>query len=96
MYKKVEGETETVLFVPEGYVAWEIRDSTFLSWIGSGRGTTSPVSRAAGFSDRDGVTGWRYWGNDEWKEGDISLTCVEEDDGAGTSDSDENVNETTI
>ena len=61
-----------------------------------GRGTTSPSSRAAGFSDRIGVTGWRYWGNDEWKEGDISLTCVEEDDGAGTSDSDENVNETTI
>ena len=28
VYKKVEGEIETVLFVPEGYVSWEISDST--------------------------------------------------------------------
>ena len=98
MYKKVEGEMETLLFVPEGHIAWEISDSTSktFSWIIGGRGTTSPTSRAAGSSDRFGVTGWQYYDNDEWKEGDINLTCVEEDDVAGTSDSDKNVNETKI
>ena len=80
VYKKVEGETERILFVQEGNVEWEISDSTSgtFTWIKSGRGTTSPASRAAGSSDRFGVTGWQYYDNDEWKEGDINLTCVEE------------------
>ena len=63
MYKKVEGETERILFVQEGNVEWEISDSTSgtFTWIIGGRGTTSPASRAAGFSDRFGVTGWQYY-----------------------------------
>ena len=80
MYKKVDGETERVLLVPEGYVNWQINESTSSasSFIESGRGTNSPASSEAGVSDRMGVTRWRYDDNGRFKEGDISVSCIQE------------------
>ena len=81
MYKKVDGETERVLFVPEGYVNWQIKESTSstgYSLIGSGRGTNSPTSSEAGASDSFGFTRWQYYGNGKFKEGDISVSCIQE------------------
>ena len=81
VYKKVDGETERVLFVPEGYVNWQIKESTSstgYSLIGSGRGTNSPGSSEAGASDRFGWTRWHYDNNGKLKEGDISVSCIQE------------------
>ena len=92
MYKKVDGktsflsfflpggETERVLFVPEGVVSWGISDSTSSTdnFIASGRGTNSPASSEAGASERMGVTRWRYVDNGKFKEGDISVFCIQE------------------
>ena len=94
MYKKVDGETsflsfflldgetERVLFVPEGVVNWVITESTSSTsgFIASGRGTNSPASSEAGGSDRFGWTRWRYDdnGNYKLKEGDISVSCIQE------------------
>ena len=81
MYKKVEGETERVLFVPEGYVNWQIKESTSsaIHFIRSGRGTNSPASSESGASHRIGLTSWYYVDiNGYLKEGDISLSCIQE------------------
>ena len=80
MYKKVDGETERVLLVPEGYVNWQIKDSTsFSSFIESGRGTNSPASSEAGSNDSFGFTRWQYYYvNGKSKEGDISVSCIQE------------------
>ena len=80
MYKKVEGETERVLFVPEGYVNWQIKESTSstIHFIRSGRGTNSPASSEAGGNEKFGVTRWQYYGNGKFKEGDISVSCIQE------------------
>ena len=80
MYKKVDGETGRVLFVPEGYANWQIKESTSSTsnFILSGRGTNSPASSEAGASDRMGLTRWRYDDNGIMKEGDISVSCVQE------------------
>ena len=92
MYKKVDeetsflsfflpdGETERVLFVPEGVVNWVITESTSSTsgFIASGRGTNSPASIEAGASDRFGVTRWRYDNDGKLKEGDISVSCIQE------------------
>jgi len=90
VYKKVDGETsflsfflpdretERVLFV--GWFNWVITDSTSSTnnFIASGRGTNSPASSEAGASDRFGVTRWRYDDNGNFKEGDISVSCIQE------------------
>ena len=92
MYKKVDGETsflsfvlpdgetERVLFVPEGVVNWVITESTSSTndFIESGRGTNSPASIDAGANDRLGVTRWHFNDNGEFKEGDISVSCIQE------------------
>ena len=80
MYKKVDGETERVLFVPEGYVNWQIKESTSSTsnFILSGRGTNSPASSEAGGNDSFGFTRWQYYGNGKFKEGDISVSCIQE------------------
>ena len=92
MYKKVDeensflsfflpgGETERVLFISKGGVNWAIGESTSSTsgFIGSGRGTNSPASSEAGASDRMGLTRWRYDDNGIMKEGDISVSCVQE------------------
>ena len=79
MYKRVGGERERFLFVPEGKVGWGISSSTTRAdyWIMSGRATSSP-SNEAGPSVRFGVTSWRYYNGEEWKEGEIDVTCIEE------------------
>ena len=92
MYKKVDGETyflsfflpdgetERVLFVPEGVVNWVITESTSSTnhFIESGRGTNSPTSVEAGASDRFGWTRWHYDDDGKPKEGDISVSCIQE------------------
>ena len=81
MYKKVDGETERVLLVPEGYVNWQINESTSSasSFIESGRGTNSPASSEAGGNDSFGFTRWQYYyRNGKLKEGDISVSCIQE------------------
>ena len=79
MYKRVGGESERFLFVHEVGVAWQISSSTTttIAFIASGRATSSP-SNEAGPSDRFGVTSWRFWNDEEWKEGEIDVTCIEE------------------
>ena len=83
MYKKVDGETERVLFIPKGFVSWVIKECTRWCipwWIGSGRGTSSPASSDAGASDRMGVTKWQYYERYPYifQEADISVSCIEE------------------
>jgi len=79
VYKLVGGESERFLFVREGYSDWSITSSTTskADWIASGRATSSP-SNEAGPSARFGYTSWRYWDGEEWKEGEIDVTCIEE------------------
>ena len=79
MYKMVSGKRERFLFVQERKVEWHITSSTTSkgTFIYSGRATSSP-SNEAGPSDRFGVTSWRYWDGEEWKEGEIDVTCIEE------------------
>merc|ERR1712013_356110 len=77
VYKKGSGSTELFLRVPEGKSAWAITPSTTSSsaWLQSGRATNSPTSPHAGASGRFGVSRWRYYDGDSWKEGDISFFC---------------------
>ena len=79
MYKLVGGERERFLLVHEGGVNWHIAPSTTTTsgYIFSGRATSSP-SNEAGPSDRFGFTSWRYYNGEEWKEGEIDVTCIEE------------------
>ena len=83
MYKKVDGETERFLFVPERWANWAIKESadstSFSYFIESGRGTNSPASSESGASHRIGLTSWYYVDiNGYLKEGDISLSCIQE------------------
>jgi len=88
VYKKVDGDTERVLFVREGTCNWVISESTSsaASSIISGRATNSPASSDAGPSHRGRVTRWQYSRrgfvqspcNGCWEEGDISVTCLDQ------------------
>ena len=77
VFKKVGGESR-FLQVDKWTHNWTIRTSTTggPAWIQSGRATNSPASPEAGASVREGVTRWRYFDGNSWKEGDIGVTCL--------------------
>jgi len=78
VFKKEDGGIERVLFVGEGTTDWSIRTSTSSSggWMKSGRATVSPTMPEAGPSEKLNRAGWVY-SSDGWKEGTISVTCIE-------------------
>ena len=77
VFKKVDGEPRFLL-VPEKWCGWNITSSTTdkVAFIESARSTNSPAAPEAGPSVRLGWTGWRYYNDGKFVEGDISVTCV--------------------
>ena len=58
---------------------WLIDSSTTRlgGWIQSGRGTNSPTDPEAAGSVSYGVTRWRYWDGNAWKEGHFTVKCLD-------------------
>ena len=78
VFKKINGYSRFLLVQEEWSNVWTIRQKTFAdgAYIQSGRATNSPSSPEAGASVRFGETRWTY--TPGWKEGDISVTCLQD------------------
>ena len=63
----------------EGWVEWAVSSTpqSHGAWIKSARSTSFPGYRLAGPSDRFGVTRWMYADGGAWKEGVITVLCVQ-------------------
>ena len=67
------------LSVKKGSTDWSISPSTtgIDDWISSGRATNSPADVEAAGSVRVGETMWTHWDGNAWKEGNITVKCLD-------------------
>jgi len=82
-YELTNSQVKSYLLVKEPFSSWVIsnttEDFTGGAFIQSGRGTHTPTEAEAAGSVRDGVTKWRYLDdNKTWKEGNITISCLDE------------------
>ena len=80
VYQKTHSEQDWYLLVPKLTTIWVIRsnitDKDARKWVASGRATNLPTDAEAGPRPSDGVSRWRYWDGNDYKEGNISISCT--------------------
>ena len=78
VYRLINSEREvSYLMVKKDINAWYIHHSDH-DWIASGRATNSPTDVEAAGSVSLGLTKWTYIDvNDDWKEGNIDVACLD-------------------
>ena len=80
VYQKTNSEQKWYLLVPDLTTIWVIRSNTTdkraRKLVESGRATNLPTDAEAGSRPSDGVSQWRYWDGNDYKEGNISISCT--------------------
>ena len=80
VYQKTNTEQDWYLLVPDRTTIWVIRssitDKRARKYVASGRATNLPTDAEAGPRPDDGVSQWRYWDGNGYKEGNIRITST--------------------
>ena len=82
---QLNSELEVWYLLVKNYkTIWSISSSTTSTdewstddWIYSGRGTNSPTDVEAAGNVAHGQTRWSYWDGNAWKEGNITVKCLD-------------------